>query len=155
MSATQLFANQQVQFPKSIWYMGSRMTFHADGNDTDGQYALVEFSGKPGLEPPLHVHQSEDELFFVLEGQLRIFRGTEEHIINAGESLFLPRRVPHTFKVLSGSVRGLVLITPAGFEDYFREIGTPASHSDTPPPFVVDVPRMTRVATQFGVEFVK
>jgi hypothetical protein len=107
------------------------------------------------LSHPCTFTSPKMNLFFVLKGQLRIFRGTEEHVINAGESLFLPRRIPHTFKVLSGSVRGLVLITPVGFEDYFREIGTPASPSDTPPPFVVDVPRMTRVAAQFGVEFVK
>ncbi len=67
---------------RSLWYMGGLMTIHADSQDTNGKFALIEFSGAPGGEPPLHVHANEDELFYVLEGKLKVYRGDEELILN-------------------------------------------------------------------------
>jgi quercetin dioxygenase-like cupin family protein len=129
---------------RSIWYLGALMTIHADGKDTDGRFALVEAAGGPGGEPPLHVHQNEDELVYVLEGKLKIFRGGQELILNPGDSAFLPRNVPHTFKILSTFARTLVYISPAGFENFFREIGRPAEALR--PPKVVARPDFEKIA---------
>jgi quercetin dioxygenase-like cupin family protein len=137
---------------RSVWYMGGLMTVHADSADTKGALALLEFTGGPGGEPPLHVHENEDELFYVIEGRLKIFRGGEEFIVEAGDSAFMPRRIPHTFKILSSQARGLVYITPAGFEEYFRTIGRPAQKLTLDPnPPAPDYQRIAQVAQQFGV----
>ncbi len=139
---------------RSIWYMGALITFHADSAETNGRFSLIELTGGPGGEPPLHVHQNEDELFYVLEGKLKVFRGKEELTLRPGDSGFLPRQVPHTFKVMSSYARCLVYITPAGFEGYFRELGRPAEKLALPevvnPP---DISKLVRVAGTYGVTF--
>jgi quercetin dioxygenase-like cupin family protein len=142
------------QSDRSLWYMGGLMTIHADSQDTNGQFALIEVSGAPGGEPPLHVHKHEDELFYVLEGKLKVYRGDEELILEPGNSGFLPRNVPHTFKVMSSHVRMLNYITPGGFEGYFREMGEPATgftapKSKTPPALT----RIVSVAKRYGISF--
>ena len=142
------------RFPRSLWYMGSLMTFHADSADTDGQFALIEVKGQSGGEPPRHVHTNEDELFYVMEGRLKVFRGGETIALGPGESVFLPRNVPHTFKIVSDDVRALVYITPGGFEEYFRELGQPATTLEprevaTRP----DIQTIMRVAGRFGITF--
>jgi len=141
---------------RSVWFMGGLITVHADARDTKGQFGLVETSGAPGGEPPLHVHSNEDELFYVLEGRLKVFRGSEELILEAGESGFLPRNIPHTFKILSNQARFLVYITPGGFEEYFRKVGRPAEQlapeKNPPKP---DYEQIAHIAERFGVEFVR
>ena len=132
------------------------MTFHATGAETNGRCSLVEVSGGPGGEPPKHIHKNEDELFHLLEGKLKVFRGDEELTLYPGDSGFLPRNVPHTFKILSPHARWLVYITPAGFEDYFRELGESATEMkpqglSTPP----DVQKLIQVGSRYGLEFLR
>lgn len=139
---------------RSIWFLNGLMTVHADARETNGGFALIEMSGEPGVEPPLHVHQNEDELFYVLEGRLKVTRGSEELVWEAGDSGFLPRGVPHTFKIRSGYARWLVYITPAGFEEYFRRIGRPAEYlAPEKNPAPPDIQRMLKVGEQLGLAF--
>ena len=123
-SALLSFENQPTvsKPPRSVRYGTSFITFHADSADTSGRFAVLEMQGTPGSEPPPHVHRDEDELFYVLEGSLRVLRGSEELTLQSGQSAFLPRGVVHTFKVSSERVRFLVYITPGGFEGYFRDV---------------------------------
>ncbi len=140
---------------RSIWFQGGLMTIHADAADTRGDFGLIEISGPAGGEPPRHVHENEDELFFVLDGQLKAFRGEEELILEAGDAAYLPRGIPHTFRIQSQTARWLLYITPGGFEEFFRELSTPAKNlappKSAPPP---DPEKMIRVAKRFGVTFV-
>lgn len=157
--ATALVSYQQSsaedRLARSIWYLGSLMTVHADASDTEGRFSLIEVAGGPGGEPPLHVHGNEDELFYVLEGKVKVFRGGEELILNPGDSAFMPRGVAHTFKILSSFARGLVYITPAGFEGYFREMGRPAQQLTLPKTVVIpEREAMARVVGRYGVRFV-
>jgi mannose-6-phosphate isomerase-like protein (cupin superfamily) len=141
---------------RSIWFMGGLMTVHADARETNGRFALIETSGVSGGEPPLHLHEREDELFYVLEGRLKVTRGSEELILEAGDSAFLPRCVPHTFKIRSDYARWLVYITPGGFEEYFRILGKPAKQLvPEPNPAPPDFGRTRSVAAQFGVSFLR
>jgi hypothetical protein len=91
-----------------------------------------------------------------LEGSLTVTRGSEQLTLNAGDSGFLPRNVPHTFKISSGYARWLVCFTPAGFEEYFRTIGRPAERLALDEnPSRPDVERMVSVGERFGITFVK
>ena len=140
---------------RSLWYMGGFMTIHADSQDTNGQFALIEFSGSPGGEPPVHVHTNEDELFYVLEGKLKVYRGEEELILEPGEAGFLPRNVPHTFKVMSSYARGLVYVSPGGFEGYFRELGEPVAGPASPRlKALPTLAEISSVAKRYGITFV-
>ncbi len=97
----------------------------------------------------MHVHRNEDELFYVVEGKLTIWRGDEEFVVGPGQSVFLPRGVPHTFKIMSEEARGLVYLTPGGFENYFREMGTPVGSRQLPK--IADVSEIIRVTSRYGV----
>lgn len=117
-----------------IWFIDSLARIHLDGGQTGGAYCLVETWGAPGDMPPLHVHRREDEAFYVLEGRLRLFVGDEVVDVGPGECALAPRDVPHVYRVESEEpARWLVLCTPAGFDDFVREVGEPAERDVLPP----------------------
>ena len=78
------------------------------------RFSLIEGCLKPGNEPPPHVHEREDELFYVLEGKMDVYVGNKVFNVGTGECLFLPRLKPHTFVVRSPRLRNLVLFVPGG-----------------------------------------
>jgi len=139
---------------RSVNYMGNYLTFHVDGSDTGGKFAVIESEATRGSEPPLHIHEYEDEFFFVMEGQLEVVCGGETQTLSPGQSALLPRGIPHTFRVIPESARFLVHITPAGFEDYFRTLGRLAGSAYQPAPPPPDRERLLRVAQDFGLTFV-
>ena len=141
----------------SVWYNGSLMTFLTTGEDTQGQFALIEAVGRKGTAPPPHIHRREDELFYVLEGELAVSVGDRTMRAVPGTVVFLPRNVQHSFNVESDQARMLILITPAGFEGWFKELSVPAAAMTLPPASEVaygDVQRMLKVAPRYGLEFV-
>ncbi|MBC8085598.1 MAG: cupin domain-containing protein [Hymenobacter sp.] len=90
--------------------------------DTGGAFSLWEYTGHEKGGPPLHVHPHQDEAFYVLTGTYRFRVGKAEHELMAGDLIFLPRNVPHTFAQLTESGRLLCFFQPAGrMEDFFRE----------------------------------
>ena len=109
--------------------LGERLTFgevhvviHADAESTRGALGVME-EVPPLADTPLHVHTNEDELFYVLEGEHVIQVGDDEHRIGPGESAFGPRGVPHAQRrVFPGIGRILIVVTPGGFEGFFREL---------------------------------
>jgi quercetin dioxygenase-like cupin family protein len=124
--------------------------------ETNGAFSLVEIMGQPGTEPPLHTHRNEDEMFYVIAGRLKVTRGAEELVLEAGDSAFLPRGIAHTFEITSAKAQWLVYLTPGGFEDFFATLGTPALKLAPPErPEYPDVQRMIRVGEQFGLTFGK
>lgn len=155
-SALLSFENKPNDFTpaRSLVFQGCLFTFHADSAETKGQFALLEVQGTPGTEPPLHVHANEDELFYVLEGTLKVRRGNQEITLCAGESAFLPRRVMHTFKIVSKAARFLAYITPGGFEEYFRDLGQPVDEAHGPAASdAVSIAEMIRVAERYSMTF--
>ncbi len=113
-------------------YAGGTGTILIDGSQTAGAFALFEAMQIPGAEPPLHVHEREDETFYVLEGSVNVWVGGDVQCLQAGDSIFLPRGVPHTFRIKSPMARFLNYISPAGFEEWFRTLGVPVDSFDLP-----------------------
>ena len=103
------------------------------GTDTDGDLALFEQTGlTQGRGVPLHVHPFQDEIFFVLEGEYFFQVGEDKHFISAGESIFLPRKVPHAWTQVSAKSKTLVLLQPAGkLENFFVTVAA-LDHEPTP-----------------------
>ena len=126
------------------------MTFHAESAKTGGKFGLIEAIATPGSEPPLHVHQNEDEVFYLLEGKLQVRQGDDYQIVNPGDSVFLPRDVPHTFKVLSSQARSLIYFTPAGFEGFFREVAEVLKEATGSQ---YSAARMARIAQKYGITY--
>ncbi len=98
--------------------------FMIDGETTDGAFSLVEHPLPPrALGAPLHTHRHEDEYSYVLEGRIGVQLGDEVLEAGPGELVFKPRGVPHAFwNAGDEPARLLELISPAGFENYFREL---------------------------------
>jgi quercetin dioxygenase-like cupin family protein len=84
------------------------------------EMGVTEVTIRPGEEPPFHIHQKEDEWFYLLEGEVRFHVGTENYQGLAGTFVSFPRGIPHTFTVESPSAHFLVLNTPGGFEHMFE-----------------------------------
>jgi mannose-6-phosphate isomerase-like protein (cupin superfamily) len=94
-----------------------------EGDDADKRFALVEHPMQPrALGAPMHRHHREDEYSFVLEGSIGALLGDSVVIGNPGDLIFKPREQWHTFWNAGGApARVLEIISPAGFENYFRE----------------------------------
>lgn len=87
---------------------------------TDHALSVMTWHGHAPGGPPLHLHPEQDEVFIVDEGEYRFQCGDEQFLLHAGDSLFLPRGLPHTFRQLSATGRLRFLYTPAGrMEDFF------------------------------------
>jgi quercetin dioxygenase-like cupin family protein len=136
-------------------YAGGLVSVLISGEDTDSQFALIEAVQKPGAEPPIHTHENEDETFYVLEGEMSVLVGDSVHRLSTGDFIFLPRGVRHTFRVKSKAARALNFMTPAGFETWFRELGTPAQNFELPenvtPPSEADLARMQALGEKLRV----
>jgi mannose-6-phosphate isomerase-like protein (cupin superfamily) len=92
----------------------------ASGDQTAGAFTIWE-ELPPLLDTPMHVHEREDELFHILEGEHIFQCGENEFHVGPGGFVFLPRQVPHAHRrVVPGRGRLLVLTAPGGFEGFFR-----------------------------------
>src|SRR5262245_34691732 len=115
------FARGRKSLAESRWYAGWLTTFLATSADTNGQFALLEQVGRKGNVPPRHVHYREDEVFYVIEGEMTFCIGEQTIKATPGSMVFAPRGIPHSFTIDSDTVRLLVLLTPGGLEEFFRE----------------------------------
>jgi quercetin dioxygenase-like cupin family protein len=136
-------------------HLGHLLDWRLRGSETDGALAMFEGTIRAGGEPPMHVHEREDEGFHVLEGEITFVCGGRELRAGPGATVFLPRGVPHGFRVESGTARALCFMTPAGFEDFFHAFSEPAGGRAQPaPPAEVDLEALTRVLDEHGVTIV-
>lgn len=124
----------------------------ASANDTNGVVGAVEVAGPAGSVPPLHVHQHEDEAFFVLEGDYSVFIGDEVIEASPGAWVWGPRAVPHGYQIHSARGRHLSLVMPAGFEAFFEEVADIATPLADPRK---EMSRVTAVAARYGVELLQ
>jgi mannose-6-phosphate isomerase-like protein (cupin superfamily) len=93
----------------------------AASDTTGGAFTL--FQENEPVDTPLHVHEHEDELFYVLEGEHVFQVGEEEFRVGPGGLVFAPRGVPHAQRrAVPRTGRILVLTAPAGLEGFFREL---------------------------------
>ncbi|WP_321473571.1 quercetin 2,3-dioxygenase [uncultured Paludibaculum sp.] len=140
-------------------YGGGTISVLLSAAETGGQFSVWESVQKPGNEPPLHVHYTADETFFVMEGRMRFMVGEEVLEAPEGSVVFAPRGIPHTFKIKSEYARAITVCTPGGFEEWFRTLGTPASSFDLPEsvePFSpADLPRMIELGRKLGTETIR
>lgn len=100
--------------------------------DTNGDLTVFEYTGNEKGGPPLHVHPNQDEIFFIVQGEYLFQVGEDKHNLKAGDTIFLPRTIPHAFAQLTDKGKMFFLFQPSGkMEDFFRAIGNQAS---TPTP---------------------
>jgi mannose-6-phosphate isomerase-like protein (cupin superfamily) len=98
------------------------VVIRVSAEDSDGAMTVLE-EVPTMVDTPLHVHSREDELFYIVEGEHVITLGEREFRLGPGEAIFAPRGVPHAQRrVEPGVGRELVVLTPGGFEQFFRDL---------------------------------
>jgi quercetin dioxygenase-like cupin family protein len=138
------------------WYGDSLFEFLVPSEETGGQIAIFRSTMPEGFSPPRHVHTREDEVFIVEDGDLSFDIDGRRQLAGPGTTVFMPRGVPHTFRVESNVARVLGVMTPGHFENLFRELGMPAERRTLPEPGTVpfDVPRVMEEQRRRGTEVV-
>jgi quercetin dioxygenase-like cupin family protein len=138
---------------KAIWSLNHLMTFKATAAETGGAFALMEHLGVPGTGAPPHIHHGEDEFFYVLEGEANFHLDGKSVAGKPGTFLFLPRDIEHSFEVIGETpCRMLVGCTPAGFENFFAEMGEPAATRTAPAPAPPDMEKMLPLAAKYNFD---
>jgi quercetin dioxygenase-like cupin family protein len=121
----------------------------ANSSGTNGVLGAIEVAGPSGAVPPFHVHHREDEAFYVLEGDYRVFVGDDVVAAAPGSWVWGPRDVPHGYQILSPHGRHLSLMMPGGFECFFEEVAAIARPDADPR---AEMSRLAEVASRYGVE---
>jgi quercetin dioxygenase-like cupin family protein len=121
----------------------------ATASDTNGVLGAIEVSSPRGAVPPLHVHEREDEAFYVLEGEYSMIVGDDVIKASPGAWVWGPRAVPHGYEIHSDRGRHLSLTMPGGFEAFFEEVAAIATPSADPR---TEMARLAAVAARYGVE---
>jgi quercetin dioxygenase-like cupin family protein len=144
--------------PEQLWFLNSLVTVRVSNEAGGDGVSVLESLAPQGTSPPLHVHQTEDEIFHVLEGQVRFRAGAADVTIGAGETLLGPKGVPHTYRVESpAGARWLVITTHGDFERFVRTVARRAERPDLPaaaPPTQEQADALAAAARQHRIEFV-
>lgn len=135
--------------------VGDRYTFLLTGEQTGGDYSVIDAFVLPGNGSPPHVHRREDEAFYVIDGEFEFIVAGEPIRVTAGGFLFARRDIPHNFtNVGTTPGRMIFTITPAGLEQFFAEVGTRLQgREEAPvPPSPEDIARLIEAAPRYGLE---
>ena len=136
----------------TVWFAGGLVEVRVQAAQSGGRLGAWESHESGGDRLPLHVHTREDEQVLLLEGTLTFHVGEGIHHLAAGDTLALPREVPHAHVVTSPTARILTIATPGGFERLFTEFGVPALPNTTAP--ALDAGALNKAAAHFGVRVV-
>ena len=141
----------------AYWGPGDRYSFLVTGAQSGGAYFILEAFVPPGGGPPPHIHQREEECFYLLSGHLTMTLGERQLKVSAGDFVQIARGTVHTF-VNDGDeiARMLAIFSPAGMEHWMTEALDPALDrvSTPPPPTPEMIARMIAAAPHNGVVFV-
>lgn len=116
------YAAQDSEHQQLEWLNGGTMQVLLAGEHTRGQLAMFRSFAPAGAASPAHVHSREDEIVMMLSGSATFWSGTHRFEVEEGGVAFLPREVPHAYRITSDAEM-LALSTPSGLEGFFRGAG--------------------------------
>jgi quercetin dioxygenase-like cupin family protein len=134
------------------WSPGDQIRFILTGEETGGAFFLGEVLVPPGGGPPPHIHEREDETYYLLEGTLTVRVGDRTLFAAPGDCVHLPRGIAHSFRNTGNqNAKFLVTATPAGIERFFEEAFSPVEEGK-PRPIVTEalMGRMMTAAARSG-----
>ena len=114
---------QAAEHEQLQWLGGGIMQILLDRDKTGGQLTMVRSAAEGGSASPVHVHAGEDEIVVLLQGSGIFWAGDQRWELSEGGVAFLPRNVPHAYRLTSPTADMLAVATPAGFEDFVRAAG--------------------------------
>jgi quercetin dioxygenase-like cupin family protein len=139
------------------FFLNHLATVKAAAGDSVSGLSLVEFMAPRGFGPPLHMHAEEDELMYVLDGELRIDLGeSDSAVVSNGAVVTLPHGIPHVWQVVSEEARFLTVNAGhrrfPSFDRMVATLGTPTDPRALPQPTEIDPERVAKVCAQHGIE---
>jgi quercetin dioxygenase-like cupin family protein len=142
---------------RNLWFLNTHVTIRVSARDGSNSISVLEHRASQGDSPPLHIHHDEDEIFHVLEGEVRYRVGYQDHHAKAGETLLTPKGIPHTYRVESAEAR-MLTTTQGEFEHFILAFGLPAERDGLPdpsgPPTPEQAEAVARACKQFGIDLV-
>lgn len=138
-------------------YDGARVRVLRSGTQTNGVFALLEATLLPGAMAAPHSHAHEEETPYVLEGTLCVETQGRTIALSPGETATLPRNVPHRLgNTSTGVTRILLLATPAGFDEFVKEIGQRLDDPAAPaaPMTEARIAQLDEAASRYGITVV-
>ncbi len=130
-----------------LHYSGMEFLIRASAESTGGAFSIIEEIDP--VDAPLHVHEFNDELFYVLEGQHVFTVGGTEFEAGPGDVVFGPRGIPHAQRrVVPLSGRILTMFSPAGFEGFFRDLAGADARGEVGPEL------MDQLVAKYGARWV-
>ena len=139
-----------------LWFTTARLTIHLAQQQNAGGISVIEHHMARDFAVPLHVHEEEDENFYVLEGEVRFRIGDEVRTLGTGEAMSVAGGSAHSFRVVSGEARFLT-ITTGRFEEMVRSLGRVAETSGLPPqhePTPEQMDMLVQACSAHGITFV-
>jgi quercetin dioxygenase-like cupin family protein len=136
---------------ETLWFAGAHQTVKHPGEWSDGKFSLMEVAVPRGRATPLHRDPS-DEVFYLLEGELLFHVDGTERRVGAGDTVAVRCGTAHAFIATSDVARFLVLNTPGTHDNYFRDGGEPATHSDFAAAPAPDHERMEAANRKHGIQ---
>ena len=137
------------------WFFNGLMTTLATHDETNGAYCIMEHVLTAACNPPVHVHEVEDEAWYVLEGEMEVVVNGESVLLGPGSYALAPRGVDHYFRILSPEARVLVITsgeTPdGGTHAFFEAAGTAAPGRELPIPEAPDPEAIAALAAPRGI----
>jgi quercetin dioxygenase-like cupin family protein len=143
----------------ATWALGSLFERLASHDETAGAFGMSLVTQPAGAATPLHIHTEEDEAFYLLDGTMTYSADGQIHRLSAGSFIFLPRGLPHAFRVTgSDPVRFLAVALPGPLMNLYDEVGRPAGQHQLPQPdqqvLAADVQRWLEAAPRYGLRVV-
>lgn len=133
-------------------FLNNLFTAKLTGEHTNGLMTVMEFLAPRSFAPPLHRHEVEDELFYIIDGEVWFSSEDVEATHTTGAVVWLPRNRPHTFQVRSETARVLQISAPAQFERFVAALGTAADVAVLPESEEIDPVHVAEVCAQFNIE---
>ena len=133
-------------------FLNTLHTAKITGEQTNGALTAVEFFAPKNFAPPLHQHEAEDELFYIIGGELWLSCGDAEAVHGEGAVVWLPRGLPHTFAVRSDTARVLVVSAPSGYDQFVATLGERVDKPVMPVPKEIDPARVAEIGAQFNIQ---
>jgi quercetin dioxygenase-like cupin family protein len=131
------------------WLDGGTLAILLDGKATNGQLMVGRFDVSEGEAPPYHKHTREDEVFMLIKGTALLWLDDEEMELSEGGIVFLPKNIPHAYRITSKKADLLMINTPAGIEGMFRHSGRDKA-TPRPEGFEIAPERMAEGADMYG-----
>lgn len=141
---------------EALWFLDTLMQAKLSAARTDGALTAFEQLAPPGSATPMHRHDTTDEFFYILAGEVTFHSPSGARPCPAGSFVTVPRGVPHAFRVTSHEpARLLVLSAPGTFEGFVRAVSRPAPAASlppaAPPPPPEAIARLAAVGAQHDV----